>query len=249
MTTSKARSVSGLASPRAWEPKRVTRSGWNWRTMRRTIFWMSLSTDCFGLTLRERRARLRVGLNPSFSGTLLVYDRGNLGRIRDAATAINWYVLPTSGKTRREPWVWIFGGTAIVMLIAIIGFVWSVFQSSREGGRVTANTPPRSAGGAGAARSYEWLARFNPPAYQPSTEGEAEKPAEFRAAMRRYSNTDYAGAIAGLRSTAGEHPDFVPARLYLGICSLFTNDRSSGIAELRKVVAAGNTPDLEQARV
>src|SRR5258708_13594014 len=119
------------------------------------------------------------------------------------------------------------------MLIAILGFIWSVFQSSREGGRVTANTPPRSAGG-WAPRSYEWLARFNPPAYLPAAEGEAETPAEFRAAMRRYSNTDYPGAIAGLQAAASEHPDFIAARLHLGICYLFTTNRSSQIAGLPK---------------
>ena len=156
-------------------------------------------------------------------------------------------MTPTSGKTKREPQVWIFGGTAIVMLIAIVGFIWSVFQSSREGGRVTANTPPRSAGGAGPSRNYDWLAHFNPPAYR-HAEGEAEKSAEFRAAMRRYSNTDYAGAIAGLQATVGEHSDYVEARFYLGICLLYTNNRSSGIGELRSVVSAGNTPYLEQAR-
>ena len=164
------------------------------------------------------------------------------------APPIKWYVTPASGKTKREPQVWIFGGTAIVMLIAIVVFIWSVFQSSREGARVTANTPPRSAGRAGSPQSYEWLARFNPPAYRPSGDREAAKPAEFRAAMLRYSSTDYSGAIAGLQAAVGTHPDFVEARLYLGICHLFVNRRPSGIAELRAVTRAGNTPYLEQAR-
>jgi hypothetical protein len=161
---------------------------------------------------------------------------------------IHWYVTPTSGKTKHEPQVWIFGGTAIVMSIAIVIFIWSVFQSSREGARVTANTPPRSAGRAGSPQSYEWLAHFNPPAYRPSGDREAAKPAEFRAAMVRYSSTDYSGAIAGLQAAASAHPDFVEARLYLGICYLFANNRPSGIAELRAVTRAGNTPYLEQAR-
>jgi hypothetical protein len=157
-------------------------------------------------------------------------------------------VTSASVKTKREPLVWIFGSTAIMLLIAILIFIWSVFQSSREGARVTANTPPRSAGSAGSPQNYEWLARFNPPAYQPAGDGEAAKPLEFRSAMRRYSNTDYSGAIAGLQAAANALPDFVEARLYLGICYLYTNNRPSGIAELRAVVAFGGTPYLEQAR-
>jgi hypothetical protein len=157
-------------------------------------------------------------------------------------------VTPASGKTKREPWVWIFGGTAIMMLIAIVVFIWSVFQSSREGARVTANTPPRSAGSAGAPQNYEWLARFNPPAYRPAGDGEAVKPPEFRSAMRLYSNTDYTGALAGLRAATEALPDFVEARLYLGICYLYASNLPSGIAELRTVIGAGSTPYLEQAR-
>jgi hypothetical protein len=157
-------------------------------------------------------------------------------------------VTPASNKTGREPHVWIFGATAIMLLIATVVFIWSVFQSSREGARVTANTPPRSAGSAGSPQNYEWLARFNPPAYLPAGDSDATKSAEFRSAMRRYSNTDYSGAIAGLQAAAGALPDFVEARLYLGICYLYTNNRPSGIAELRAVVVAGSTPYLEQAR-
>src|SRR5258706_1393612 len=134
------------------------------------------------------------------------------------------------------------------MLIAVVVFIWSVFQSSREGGRVTASTPPRSVGKAGSPQNYDWLARFNPPAYRPAGDGDAMKPAEFQSAMRRYSTTDYSGAIAGLQAAANASPDFIESRLYLGICYLYTNNLTSGIAELRAVVSAGNTPYIEQAR-
>ena len=66
--------------------------------------------------------------------------------------------------------------------------------------------------------------------------------------MQRYSNTDYSGATIGLEAAAKRLPDFVEARLYLGICYLYTNNRPSGITELRTVVSAGSTPYLEQAR-
>lgn len=141
-------------------------------------------------------------------------------------------------KTKREPWVWIFAATALVMLGAIGIFVWSVVQSRREGGTVTANQFP--------GRATETLARVFPPAYHPV--GSLARPAAFNTAIARYSQRDYAGAIPGLAALVETKPDFVEARFYLGICNLATGNAASGIAELRKTIAAGNTPYLEQAR-
>jgi hypothetical protein len=177
-----------------------------------------------------------------------VPENPGLSILSPVISRLDWYVTPASNKIRREPQVWIFGGTAIMLLIAVVVFIWSVFQSSREGARVTANTPPRSAGSTGSPQNYEWLARFNPPAYRPGADDKATKPVEFVSAMRLYTGTDYSGAIAGLQATANALPDFVEARLYLGICYLYTNNRPSGIAELRAVIVAGSTPYLEQAR-
>ncbi len=43
-------------------------------------------------------------------------------------------------------------------------------------------------------------------------------------------------------------PDAVEARFYLGVCYLFTKNFAAGNRELRQVIAAGETPYLEQAR-
>lgn len=140
-------------------------------------------------------------------------------------------------KTKREPWVWIFGATALVMLGAIGIFIWSVVQSRREGGTVTANQLP--------GRGNEMLARVFPPAYRPV--GSSPRPAAFNAAIARYSQRDYAGAIPALVALVETNPDFIEARFYLGICYLSTGNGAAGIAELRKVIDAGTSPYLEQA--
>lgn len=92
------------------------------------------------------------------------------------------------------------------------------------------------------------LARVFPPAYRDLGGSQAQRPAEFRAAIERYSQRDYTAAISGLAAVVAKQPDLVEAHLYLGICYLFANNRAAGIAELHKAVDAGETPYLEQAR-
>ena len=150
-------------------------------------------------------------------------------------------------KPKREPWVWIFSATGVVMLIAMGIFIFSVVESRREGARVTASESPRTGGGV-APKGYETLARVYPPAYRDLGGAHAERPPEFRTAIERYSQRDYTAAMAGLAAAIAKQPDLVEARLYLGICYLFANDRPRGIAELRNVIEAGDTPYLEQAR-
>jgi TolA-binding protein len=121
------------------------------------------------------------------------------------------------------------------MACAIVIFIWSVVQSRREGGRVTARE---------AAITNSDLARFNPPAYR----GAPPKTREFASAIELYSDRDYAAAIPVLRSAADSHPDLVAARFYLGVCELYTNAPDAGLADLRKVIDAGETSFAEQAR-
>jgi TolA-binding protein len=116
------------------------------------------------------------------------------------------------------------------MLCAIGVFAWSVVESKREGGGVVA-----------IRRGGQSLAVFFPPSYRPVA-GSVATP-EFRTAIAHYVQRDYAAAIPGLASV-----DSVEARFYLGICNLYTGNHNAGIAELQKVIAAGDTPYLEQAR-
>ena len=150
-------------------------------------------------------------------------------------------------KTKREPSFWILWATGVMMLIAMGIFIWSVLQSKREGMRITASESPRTGGGI-AAGGYELLARVYPPAYRDLGGARSARPAEFRTAIQQYSNRDYTAAISSLAAVLDKHPDLVEARLYLGICYLFANNRPAGVDELRKTVEAGETPYLEQAR-
>ena len=63
-----------------------------------------------------------------------------------------------------------------------------------------------------------------------------------------YSQRDYAAAVPVLRSAADAHPELAGARFYLGVCELYTGSRDAGVADLKKVVAAGNSSYTEQAR-
>lgn len=122
--------------------------------------------------------------------------------------------------------------------------MWLASESRKEAGLGrTANAPPQS-GRKIPAERIELLARFEPPAYDP---GPGDSP-QFRIAMKRYQDRDYAGTIPGLHTILDMAPDSVETRFYLAICQLLTKDRASGVAELRNVIAAGNTPYLERAR-
>src|SRR5437660_647728 len=105
------------------------------------------------------------------------------------------------------------------MLIAMGIFIWSIVQSSREGARITASESPRTGGGI-AAGGYEALARVYPPAYRETADAKSPRPAGFREAIERYSERDYAAAVAALATVVDNQPDAVEARLYLGICYL-----------------------------
>ncbi len=143
-------------------------------------------------------------------------------------------------------WIAIYSFTAFIMAVAVGVFMWLASESRKEAGLGrTANARPSITGHVPEER-YELLARFVPPDYQ-SKSGTAEPP-EFQQAIGRYLKGDDAGAIPGLRATVQATPDSVEARFYLGICLLLTNDRAGGLEQLRRVVAAGNTPYLERAR-
>ncbi len=132
------------------------------------------------------------------------------------------------------------------MLCAIGIFVWSVFQSRREGNGITASFSPRRGGGL-AANGYEELGRFNPPTYRDLGGAPANSP-DFRTAISNYSQRDYQSAIDSLEAVVKRQPDAAEARFYLGICDLFTKKFAAGNRELRQVIATGDTPYLEQAR-
>jgi TolA-binding protein len=148
-------------------------------------------------------------------------------------------------KPENRFWIWIYGFTGFILLVAVSVFGWLAWTSREEpgigrvaGGRI-ASTP--SAIG---DERFEVLAAFDAPPY--AREPNAPKP--FQTAMARYAKQDYAGAAAALRTVTDAHPDFVAGRFYLGVSLLLAGDRIAGIQELRALTTAGNGPYRERAR-
>jgi TolA-binding protein len=146
---------------------------------------------------------------------------------------------PVSRGAGRYWWVGALAAAAAVLLGV---WIWkgAVPQAPPRPVIAVAEKPARP--------NYELLARFDPPAYRPSTLRGAERVARtFRDGMKLYTNGDFAGAAAGLRAIAagGENPE---ALYYLGISELLSGERESGIADLRKTIAAGDTPYRPEAR-
>jgi hypothetical protein len=142
-------------------------------------------------------------------------------------------------------WIYIYGFTAFIMLVAMGVFGWLAWTSRQEPGigRVAGARPQTSTSSIPEER-YDMLAAFRAPVYVAS---QTAAPKEFGTAMRHYAHQDFAGAVPQLRAAAKAAPDFVAAHFYLGICLLQTGDRISGIEELRAVTEAGATPYLERA--
>jgi hypothetical protein len=139
-------------------------------------------------------------------------------------------------------WIGIYSFTALVLAIAVGVFSWLAWESHKENGLGrTANARPQETGPIPAER-YELLAAFAAPAYTPAP----SDPSAFKKSMEPYAKGNCAGAIPGLHAITIAQPSFVPARFYLGICQLLTDDRISGIEELRTVAEAGDSPYLER---
>jgi predicted Zn-dependent protease len=145
-------------------------------------------------------------------------------------------------------WFSIYAFTAVILTLAVGVFAWLASESRKEAGEGrTANARP-AVGRHVSEERYQLLARFDPPAYTPSSKDRQHAPHGFEQAMAFYSKADFAAAIPMLRPVAAAQPDFLPARFYLGICLLLTNERASGIQELRAVISAPASPYLEPAR-
>lgn len=143
-------------------------------------------------------------------------------------------------------WIWIYGFTAFIMLVAMSVFGWLAWVSHGEPGvgHVAGTRPQNAVTNSIPDERYELLAAFEAPEYLPKPGA----PKSFQMAMARYEKKDYAGAASELRTITGANPDFVPAQFYLGISLLLAGDRISGIQELRALTMAGDNPYLERAR-
>ena len=93
------------------------------------------------------------------------------------------------------------------------------------------------------------LGRFDGPKYEPPVLQGPENASRkaFDAAMGRYVQGDYRGAISGLRQAIELDPAANHARFYLGLCLLLTGDAKGGVSELEGLLVVGPAPYLEDA--
>jgi TolA-binding protein len=148
-------------------------------------------------------------------------------------------------KPENRFWIYIYGFTAVVMLIAVSVFAWLAWTSKEEPG-VGHVAGPHAANPATNSlpdEQYELLSKFQPPTYTPAPRA----PQAFLSAMKLYREQDYAAAAAALRKAIETNPDFNPAKFYLGVSLLLAGDRIGGIQELRGLIEHEG-PYLEPAR-
>ena len=181
-----------------------------------------------------------------------------LQAIRDELTRSSAEVEP--GR-RRTALVWVPAAVAAALILAVGGATWLrevrpvVSETIRSGpppAPTSATVPQPAAPAAPPAApvpSLEQLARFEPPAYQPSTLRGVpdEATARFLRGMTAYRKADYNEAVADLRLAADADPDAPHIRFFLGITHLMLGQRDLGIDRLRGTIALGDSPYLEDA--
>lgn len=93
------------------------------------------------------------------------------------------------------------------------------------------------------------LARVEPPVYIPAAlRGSRDEATEqFDAAMRRYVDGDYPGAIPGLQAAADLKPDAPQTAFFLAVCRLLAGQTDPAAAGLERTIALGDSPYLEEA--
>lgn len=93
------------------------------------------------------------------------------------------------------------------------------------------------------------LAVVQPPAYAPvllrGAQDEARR--RFRDAMLHYAEGEFSGAKMGLESAASLDPTAPDIAFFLGICALLTGQPTAAIEQLRRTIALGESPYLEEA--
>lgn len=109
--------------------------------------------------------------------------------------------------------------------------------------------PPKEQPAPPAAISLAVLAEVEAPIYLPGAlRGPVDESMDrFQAAMWRYREKDYEGAIPGLDAAAGLNPKAPHISFFLAICNLLTDRLDPAVAVFEKTIALGESPYLEEA--
>lgn len=154
---------------------------------------------------------------------------------------------PSSGRPfrRRRLPVWL----GVAACLAALAAAWLGLRLGGARPEERAEAPSALTVPATTPALVEW-ARITPPRYEvPSFRGFLPESPEFEAAMDRYRRSDYAGALAGLEQVVRQNPDDAAALFFLGACDLLTDRSAEGMRRFEEVIALGETPYLEEARL
>jgi tetratricopeptide (TPR) repeat protein len=93
------------------------------------------------------------------------------------------------------------------------------------------------------------LSRIEPPPWTPTRLRGAENDSgrQFREAMELYAKGEWSAALPALRDASRLDPKAAHVSFYLGACALLAGRRAEAVASLRRVVALGETPFLEES--
>jgi len=152
---------------------------------------------------------------------------------------------PARTARRTGAWLWPALATAAAIVIAIIIGA----RLTRAPAPAVVRTAPGPAPHATSPDLTE-LARIEPPRFAPPTErgGLTASDKAFRVAMAQYRAGDYAGALPELLAVTQSNPGDMNARFFLGASYILTGNAAAGMAELNRVVRAGDaSPWLEEA--
>lgn len=108
-------------------------------------------------------------------------------------------------------------------------------------------TPPAAVTAQKHVANVASLADLSLPLYKASSLRGGEVESAFQVGMRAYAAGNCPGALRQLKSVPAEDENAVAARLYAGACELFAHKTTAASGDFEKVIAVGNTPQLEAA--
>jgi TolA-binding protein len=108
-------------------------------------------------------------------------------------------------------------------------------------------TSPQLASPSSVSNAPAQLADLTLPAFRaPSLRGESEN-LHFEAGMKAYAAQDCQGAQKALSQVAPQDEEALAAQFYTGVCQMHDGELAAAQATLRKVDAAGDSPEQEAA--
>jgi TolA-binding protein len=180
---------------------------------------------------------------------------------------------PTPQTLRKSAWRWVWVPAAASLVVAAGLAMWprnpapgpalaepeaavaAVAPQPAAAPAVPVPEPPAQAGTSVAQPDQQpvvalsVLARVEPPIYIPLVlRGPRDEAVEkFDAAMRRYAEGDFAGALPGLASAAELNPKAASAVFFLAVCQLLTGRPDTAVEGFQRTIALGESPYLEEA--